>query len=225
MTLRYLNFNTHTFRNVNVSFLIKLTDTKDIWLFNCIEGSQFNFSSQSFRISNLSKIIIPSLHISSISGLLGLLSTLNLTGRVKPLHIYAPINLSYYLDLGKKYSKTNFGYVLYIHTLKTGLMINHYNCRIYTLNLNSVYEFFIVQSRQPGTFSLLEARNNYIVPGPLYGKLKKGLSFLFSDGFILNGSHFTCSIFIGSQIYCLFSLFYSRKLFESTKKSRLILFM
>nr|ARW60527.1 ribonuclease Z [Polysiphonia sp.] len=225
MILRYLNLDTYILKNTNISFLIKLPAVKDIWLFNCSEGSQFNLLSQSFKINNLSKIIIPNLHISSISGLLGLLSTLNLVGRIKALHIYAPIELKYYLDLGKKYSKTNFSYVLYIHVLRTGLVINQYDCRIYTLNHNNLYEFFIIQSEQYGTFCLDKARNNYLLPGPLYGKLKKGFSFLLPDGFILNGYQLTSLNAIGCQICCLFSLFYSRKVFESIQKSRVILLM
>nr|YP_009393233.1 ribonuclease Z [Symphyocladiella dendroidea]ARW61795.1 ribonuclease Z [Symphyocladiella dendroidea] len=225
MILRYLNFNTYILKSPNISFLIKLPTIKDIWVFSCIEGSQFNFLKQSFKINNISKIIIPNLHISNISGLLGLLSTLNLTGRTKSLHIYAPIDLQYYLDLGKKYSKTNFSYMLYIHVLKTGLIINQYSCRIYALNCHGCYEFFIIQSEQHGTFYLDKARNNYLLPSPLYGKLKKGLSFLFLDGFILSGSNFTSCNALGSQISCLFSSFYSRRAFESINNTRLILFM
>nr|WGH13763.1 Ribonuclease Z [Lophurella pseudocorticata] len=223
--LRYLYFDTYIANNSNISFLIKLSVIKDIWLFNCIEGSQFNFLNQGFKINNISKIIIPNLHISSISGLLGLLSTLNLIGRTKSLHIYAPIDLKYYLDLGKKYSKTNFSYILYIHVLKTGLIINQYGCRIYSLNYCNCYQFFIIQSEQYGTFYLDKAKNNYILPGPLYGKLKKGFTFLFPDGFVLNGSHFTSSNVLGCQISCLFSSFYTRKVFESMYNARLILFM
>nr|YP_010850750.1 Ribonuclease Z [Lophurella mutabilis]WGH13565.1 Ribonuclease Z [Lophurella mutabilis] len=223
--LRYLYFDTYIANNTNISFLIKSPAIKDIWLFNCIEGSQFNFLNQGFKLNNISKIIIPNLHISSISGLLGLFSTLNLIGRTKSLHIYAPIDLKYYLDLGKKYSKTNFSYILYIHVLKTGLIINQYGCRIYSLNYCNCYQFFITQSEQSGTFYLDKAKSNYLLPGPLYGKLKRGFSFLFPDGFILNGFYFTSSNILGCQISCLFSSFYTRSAFESMYNARLILFM
>nr|YP_010619783.1 Ribonuclease Z [Symphyocladia marchantioides]WAX03796.1 Ribonuclease Z [Symphyocladia marchantioides] len=225
MILRYLNFDTYIITSPNISFLIKLPAIKDIWVFSCIEGSQFNFLNQGFKINNVSKIIVPNLHISSISGLLGLLSTLNLTGRKKSLHIYAPVDLQYYLDLGKRYSKTNFSYILYIHVLKTGLIINQYGCRIYALNYHGGYEFFIIQSEQHGTFYLDKARDNYLLPSPLYGKLKKGFSFVFPDGFILSGSNFTSFSTLGCQISCLFSSFYSRRVVESINNNRLILLM
>nr|YP_009654296.1 ribonuclease Z [Pleurostichidium falkenbergii]QCH39583.1 ribonuclease Z [Pleurostichidium falkenbergii] len=223
--MRYLNSNAYFLKKVNISFLIKLPAVKDVWLFNCIEGSQSNLLSQSFKINNLSKIIIPDLHISSISGLLGLLSTLNLIGRIKALHIYAPIDLKHYLDLGKKYSKTSFSYILYIHSLHNGLIINEYSCRIYAINHHDIYEFFIVRPEKHGTFHLDKAKQNYLLPGPLYGKLKKGFSFLFPDGFILNGYHFTSSNIPGYQICCLFSSFYRRKIVESIRVSRVVLFI
>jgi len=223
MILRYLDSDTYILKKVNISVLIKLPSFKEIWLFNCSEGAQFNLLNQSFKLSNLSKIIIPNLHISSVSGLLGLLSTLNLMGRTKSLHIYAPIGLKYYLDLGKKYSKTNFSYILYIHILKTGLIINHYGCRIYALESYQNYSFVIVQLEQYGTFYLDKARSNYLLPGPLYGKLKKGCSFLLPDGCILHGYHFTSSNLLGFQVCSLSSSFYKKSLTQTIKMSRIVL--
>nr|YP_009395712.1 ribonuclease Z [Herposiphonia versicolor]ARW64692.1 ribonuclease Z [Herposiphonia versicolor] len=225
MMLRYLDSDTYVLKKMNISLLLKLPSFKDTWLFNCSEGSQFNLLNNSFKINNLSKIILPNLHISSISGLLGLLSTLNLMGRIKSLHIYAPIGLKYYLDLGKKYSKTNFSYILYIHILTKGLIINHYGYRVYVSQFNAVYEFFIIQSEKYGTFNLDRAKRNYLLPGPLYGKLKQGFIFVLPDGFILNGSQFTSSNILGSQVSCLSSPFYRRSLIQIICKSRIILLM
>ncbi len=225
MILRYLDSDTYILKKVNISVLIKLASFKEIWLFNCSEGAQFNLLNQNFKISNLSKIIIPNLHISSISGLLGLLSTLNLMGRTKSLHIYAPIGLKYYLDLVKKYSKTNFSYMLYIHILHTGLIINHCSCRIYGFQYYQNYSFIIVQSEHYGTFYLDKARLNYLSPGPLYGKLKKGSSFLFPDGSILDGHNLTSSNSLGFQACCLFSSFYKNNLIQTIKMSRILLFV
>ena len=225
MIFCYLNLNAYAVEKAHMSFLIKLPTVKDTWLFNCSEGSQSNILQQSLKINNLSKIIIPNLHIFSVSGLLGLLSTLNLIGRIKSLHIYAPIELKYYLDLGKKYSKTNFNYVLYIHVLTTGLIVNQYGCRLYAVNYKHCYEFYVVQSEQCGTFFLNKARNNNLLPGPLYGKLKKGFSFLMPDGFTLNGYILTSSNVLGSELRCLFSSFYRKSVFESIKCSRIVLWM
>nr|YP_009394469.1 ribonuclease Z [Vertebrata thuyoides]ARW63031.1 ribonuclease Z [Vertebrata thuyoides] len=224
MILRYLDFYSYIFRKKSTSFLFKLPSVKDTWLFNCTEGSQCNFLNQNLKINNLSKIIIPNLHILNISGLFGLLSTLNLTGRVKSLHIYAPLGLRYYLDLGKKYSRTNFSYMLYVHVLKTGLIINQYDCRIYALKFFHNYEFFLVQSEKYGTFYLDKAKSNNLIPGPTYGKLKKGSSFLLADGFILDGSSLTSPNRLGYYTFCIYLPFYRKKFPDIIKKYDFTLF-
>lgn len=215
MVLSYLSANYYFVYKFSIIMLIKLSSFKDLWIFNCAEGCQFNVVNLGFKLNNISKIIIINLHINNISGLLGLLSSLNLIGRTKSLHLYGPVDLKYYLDLGKKYSRTNFNYVVYLHVLKTGLIVNNYGCRIYALRSRSSFEFIIIRSEQCGTFFLDKARSNYLAPGPLYGKLKKGISLLLPDGFILNGIHFTSSNITGSHVDCSINSFYRRKFIEN----------
>ena len=225
MIVRYLDLDAYVVRKNNISFFIKLSSFKDIWLFNCTEGCQFDFLNKNLKINHLTKIIVPNLHISSISGLLGLLSTLNVLGRIKSLHIYAPADLKYYLDLGKKYSKTNFSYVVYIHILKTGLIVNQCDFRVYAFNYFGSYEFLIIQSEFHGTFSLDKAKANYLWPGPLYGKLKKGFNFITPDGLVLSGCNFTLSKALGYQVCCLFSFLYRKKVCSISQFSRIIPFV
>nr|YP_010951880.1 Ribonuclease Z [Laurencia obtusa]WMP12819.1 Ribonuclease Z [Laurencia obtusa] len=225
MVLCYLNSNLYVVQKSNISLLIKLSSFRDIWIFNCTEGCQFNIVTQGFKINNVSKIILTSLHINNISGLLGLLSSLNLIGRTKSLHLYGPVNLRYYLDLGKKYSRTNFNYVIYLHILKTGLIINHYGCRIYAFYSKSGFEFIMLRPEQYGTFFLDKARCNYLAPGPLYGKLKKGMSFLLPDGFTLDGVRLTSQNVIGSHLSCLTDNFYCRIAIENVSNGNILLLL
>nr|AZL88067.1 Rnz [Harveyella mirabilis] len=226
MIFRYLNNKFDIIKQKNISFIIKSSVIKEIWLFNCIEGCQFYFFYHKLKINNLSKIIISNLHINNISGLLGLLSTLNLIGRIRSLHIYAPIDLKYYLDLGKKYSKTNFSYIIYIHSLQTGLIINQYSFRIYAFNNydSNQYEFIITESEQYGMFLLNKAIINYLSPGLLYAELKKGDNFLFPDGVMLDGESFTSIGMLGNEVCMFLSCFYKRRFFENTLHNRIILF-
>lgn len=223
MILRYLDTCVVFIKQSKTSFIIKLATLKDIWVFNCIEGCQFNVLSQNFKINKLSKIIITDLHISNISGLLGLLSSLNLIGRVRSLHIYAPINLKHYLDLGKKYSHTNFGYKVYLHALTTGLIISYYNYRMYAFLHKNQYEFIVDQAEQYGAFFLNKAQSNYLMPSPLYGKLKKGSSFLLPDGFILDGNKLTSANILGKELCFFISCYYKRKMIENDLFSRIVL--
>jgi len=224
MIFRYLDHNVNSFDQSFTNFVLKLFDYKDIWLFNCSEGCQFSILSQDFKINNLSKIIITDLHISNISGLLGLLSSLNLTGRVKSLHIYAPIGLKYYLDLGKKYSHTNFNYIVYVHVLKTGLIISHSKCYVYAfINNKNRNQFIFVQSKQSGTFFLSKAKKNNLNPGPIYGRIKKGANFLFPDGFVLDGTNFASESLQGNKLSIFAYFYYTRISFENSLTAKIVL--
>nr|YP_009393019.1 ribonuclease Z [Bostrychia moritziana]ARW61581.1 ribonuclease Z [Bostrychia moritziana] len=216
MIFRYLSTGIYSFKKSNHSFLIKQAFCKDVLIFNCSEGCQINLLNQGFKINNLSKIIVADLHINNISGLLGLLSSLNLIGRTKSLHIYIPCDLKYYVDLGKKYSHTNFNYVVYFHVLKTGLIINSSSYRFYTFFYKRSYVFVFMQLEKYGTFFFNIARKNYLNAGPLYGKLKEGHSFLFSDGFVLDGTKLTQKNLVGQQLSIFKSFFYYRHYFENS---------
>ena len=141
MEINCLSNSINNFQYSNTSFIIQFFTFKDIWVFNCYEGCQYFIINNQFKINNISKIILTDLHINNMSGLLGLLSSLNLIGRRKCLHIYGPKDLLYYLDLGKKYSHTNFNYIIYIHILTTGLIINYSQYRLYAFENYCQYEF------------------------------------------------------------------------------------
>lgn len=224
MEISYLNKSLDYFKNLNSSFILKLAAFKDLWIFNCCDGCQYNISDKGLKINNMSKIIITDLHINNISGLLGLLSSLNLIGRIKALHIYGPIGLKYYLDLGKKYSQTDFNYIVYIHILKTGLVINHYQYRIYVFINCNQYEFIVIQLEQYGTFLLNMAKDNYLIPGPLYGQLKKGSIFILPDGFIFNGYSFTTLNILGKQFSFFLNRYCNRRILENSLLSNIILY-
>jgi len=222
--LFYLDFHAYIFRKKNASLLIKLPLVKDTWLLNCTEGVQFNFLSHGLKINNLLQIIIPELHILSISGLMGLLSTLNLTGRNKPLHIYAPFGLKSYLNFGKKYSRTNFSYVIYIHVLDNGIIIDQNDYCLYALKYHKLYEFLIVKSEVYGTFDLTKAKNNNLIPGPIYSRLKQGCTFLAPDGSIMDGYCLTSCNTLGFQMSCISSYFYRKNFFKVLDNNNFTLF-
>nr|YP_009391161.1 ribonuclease Z [Dipterocladia arabiensis]ARW59305.1 ribonuclease Z [Dipterocladia arabiensis] len=210
MEINCLNNSISNFNYLNTSFVIQFLTFKDIWMFNCYEGCQYIVTNNKLKINNISKIIITDLHINNMSGLLGLLSSLNLIGRTKSLHIYGPKDLAFYLDLSKKYSHTNFNYIIYIHILTTGLIINYYHYRLYAFKNDNQYEFIIMQLEQYGTFILSKAKKNYVIPGPMYGKLKQGLKFVLPDGLILDGKKFTSFNLFGTQVSLILNRSYRR---------------
>lgn len=207
---------------VQVSFALKFTNTRDIWLFNCNEASQQSVVMQNIKLSQLSKIIITNLHMDNISGLLGLLSSLSLSNRVQALHIYAPLSLVQYIKLGKKYAQTNFRYGLYIHILHTSLVITNAMYNLYVFASTFHFKAILICKEKYGKFNLVKAQNFKLMSGPIYGKLKYGNNFLLPDGFILHGYSFSAKNHAGNKVVCFVNKYHTRYAIEITNQSQLI---
>nr|YP_007878142.1 conserved hypothetical plastid protein [Calliarthron tuberculosum]AGA63753.1 conserved hypothetical plastid protein [Calliarthron tuberculosum] len=206
------------------SFLIKLDQLGQIWLFNCYEGCQHILAKKKIKISQITKIVITELSIQKISGLLGLLSSLSLNTKIDKIDIYGPKGLEYYLLLGRKYSQTSFRYRLYFHIISTGLIISNDFVKLYACinNLNYLYfDYYIITKEVPGRFNLNEALIYKVPIGPLYGQLKKGVNFILPDGYILYGNSFTQSYNLGIKVAFL-NNDCNRSTIENTKYSTYI---
>ena len=63
-------------------------------LFDCGEGTQMQLARYKIRRSRINHIFISHLHGDHYFGLIGLLSSLHLNGRIKPMKIFAPAALA-----------------------------------------------------------------------------------------------------------------------------------
>nr|YP_009546384.1 hypothetical protein [Gelidium gabrielsonii]AYO27732.1 hypothetical protein [Gelidium gabrielsonii] len=202
---------------ISKSFALKLIQSKEIWLFNCQEGCQHNLIKKNLKINNISKIIFTKLDTDNISGLIGLLSSLNLIGRKENIQIYSPEGIDNYLDLSKKYSQTNFKYKIYIYQLQTGLVIKEYNYKLYIFIKNKEYALYLISREKYGQFKLKKADIFYLIEGPLYGQLKQDNCFLLPDGTIIQGNYFKNKNMTGKQIALIKHKYHTRTQNEASK--------
>ena len=82
------------------------------FLIDCGEGTQQQLLKNSIRAQKIDYIFISHLHGDHYLGLIGLLSSLHLNGRSKPVTVFAPAPLQEILDLNFKYSETTLRYPL-----------------------------------------------------------------------------------------------------------------
>lgn len=228
MEISYL-YNKNIFNQERYScFALKLSRSKDIWLFNCSEGCQNYCTQAQIKISQISKIIITELKINNISGLIGLLSSLSLINRKKNICIYGPLGIEKYLYLIKKYSKTNFKYNLYVFILQTGILINIKTSLIY-LYINFIkkqsYEFIIINNEKQYQFNLIKAKAFQVLSGPLYGELKKCFNFVLPDGLILNGYKFIKINEIGKKLALTSFKYHTRQFKQANNQSNFCYFI
>lgn len=147
---------------------------------------------------------------------------MSLINRDKALHIYSPQGLYKYIQLGKKYSQTNFRYNLYFHNLKSGLIVHHTWHNIYAFTYKAKFEFFIISTEKFGKFKLSKAKIFNLIKGPLYGKLKKGIDILLPDGLILNGDSFRDKNNSGIKVYFIYNIYIKRIAIELSVKSYIL---
>lgn len=213
------------YMNINyVSFIIKFITLKEIWLVNCGQGCQHLLIDYKIKANQISKIFITNLHSDNISGLLGILSSLNLMKRIEPIYIYGPDGLQDYLDLGKKYSRTNFAYLLCIDIidLYTKVIINHLNYKLYSMLCNNHYELCFIELEIPGKFILDKVKHFNLLPGPLYGRLKKSCIFILPDGLVLKGNKFIVYANKGMKLSVLLGKYHTRLAIENSLNSMII---
>lgn len=97
-TSQFLNINEHFF------------------LLDCGEGTQMQLLRYKLKASKINHIFISHLHGDHYFGLIGLLSSQHLQGRVNPLHVYGPAELEEILNIQFKYSQTELKFPLIFHT-------------------------------------------------------------------------------------------------------------
>ncbi len=90
------------------------------YLIDCGEGTQMQMRRYGQKIQKMESIFISHLHGDHYFGLPGLLGTMHLLGRVKPLNIYAPEGLQEILELQHHHSETFLKFPLHFHTLRPG---------------------------------------------------------------------------------------------------------
>nr|AYR06355.1 hypothetical protein [Renouxia sp.] len=196
------------YQYVDSSFVIKIENLKQIWLFNCCEGCQHLLAQKKLKISQIAKIIITELTVRNVSGLLGLLSSLSLSTRISKLDIYGPRGLIQYIVSGCKYSQTSFHYVISVYKIKTGPVIVNNFCQLYAFSdkfSSLCFQYIIITSERAGRFNVYKAAGNRISLGPLYNKLKLGSTFILPDGSVMPGTKFIKNYYLGHKISLVFN--------------------
>jgi len=160
-----------------------------MFLFDCGEGAQMRFRQAQLRFRPLSRIFISHLHGDHVTGLMGLLMSLQMAERTDPVALYGPPGLRDYVLSSKRFLHTQFGYELLIHEQdQAGLLCDEpeyiVECaplehRLLTLG------FALTEKTRPGVFNVAEAHRLGIPEGPLYGKLQRGETILLDDGRVI----------------------------------------
>lgn len=109
------------------------------FLIDCGEGTQIQLRKFGVKLNSIENIFISHLHGDHFFGLPGLISTLRLIGRTKPLHIYGPLGIKKAITLLLKLGDSWTNYDLCFHELNSKesiLLIENEKLKIETIPLN-----------------------------------------------------------------------------------------
>ncbi|TKC10318.1 ribonuclease Z [Pedobacter polaris] len=192
------------------------------YLIDCAEGTQQQLIKFGLKASKIDYIFISHLHGDHYFGLIGLLSSLHLNGRIKPLHIFAPKAIQEILELQFKHSDTNLKYELIyfaIDPTKSEVIFENNDVSVQTIILNHRIPCtgFKFTEKKRLRKLLIEKLEQDEIPIELYPLLKRGVDLDLPNGNVIKNIDYTTdSATPKSYAYCSDTL-YDSKYFESIR--------
>ena len=165
---------------------------REIFLFDCGEGSQTSFIAAGLGVNRPLKIFITHLHGDHVYGLPPLLYTLSLLGRSEPLEIYGPPGLAEFLRTSLLCGGRGLTYEVKVNEVRlcsTHVIVDsdEYVVRAGPAHHTITSFFYVFEEKpRPGRFNVEQAEKLGIPPGPLRKRLQKGFSVKLPSGRVVH---------------------------------------
>jgi len=171
-----------------------LNCNEKFYLIDCGEGTQQQLTKYNLKAARIDYIFISHLHGDHYFGLIGLLSSLHLNGRVKPMQIFGPKPLLEILEIQFKYSDTALRYPIEFFPIEADesrQIFENQDLVVKTIVLNHRIPTtgFVFQQKQRQRKLIKEKTDE--IPMVYYTALKKGIDVELPDGKILCSEEYT----------------------------------
>ena len=157
----------------------------DVILFDCGEGTQRQIQKSSLSYMQISTICITHFHGDHILGLPGLIQTMQLNDREKPLHIYGPQGIDVLIDQIVHLGYFSARFPIFAHELTDGDVVKSdgYMLKAVSVSHNVPALAYVFEEYQrPGKFNKVKALELGVPEGPLFSKLQKGKTVTLENG-------------------------------------------
>lgn len=167
-----------------------------LYLIDCGEGTQQQMLRFDVRASRIDHIFISHLHGDHYLGLVGLLSSMHLNGRKKPLKLFGPPQLKEVIDLQFKYSETHLQYDIEFtitNPNKAETIIANEDVIVETIPLDHriACTGFLFREKKRLRKLLKDELERIGVPVEVYTSLKKGADYTNPEGKIYKNDTLT----------------------------------
>ncbi|WP_342328030.1 ribonuclease Z [Pedobacter sp. FW305-3-2-15-E-R2A2] len=173
-----------------------LNCNEKFYLIDCGEGTQQQLIKYGFKASKIDFVFISHLHGDHYFGLIGLLSTMHLNGRIKPIKIFGPAALMEILDLQFKHSETVLRYPLEFVPITADepqLIFENSDLTVSTIVLNHRIPCtgFVFKEKKRLRKVIVEKLEEENIPLEYYPLLKRGVDLTLPDGTVLLNKDYT----------------------------------
>jgi ribonuclease Z len=155
----------------------------ELLLFDAGEGMQRNFIKAGLGMNRKMKIFISHMHADHCVGLLGLLQTMALQGREKPIDVYGQPRVKEFWDENRRIINFGLTFEVNVHVIKNeGVVIKEDEYQVTCCEaLHSIpsLAYCLEEFDRPGEFDVKEAKKLGIPEGELYSKLQHGQDIVF----------------------------------------------
>jgi ribonuclease Z len=166
------------------------------FLIDCGEGTQLQLRKNKIRPRHFDHIFISHLHGDHYLGLFGLLSSLHLYNRNKPMHVFCPSQLKEIIELQLKASDTRLTYELIFHELAgkdVRLLLETNEATVYSFPMNHripCWGFKFVEKQRPRSIKR-EKISEYNIPFVKIDDIRNGADFTTEKGKIISNEELT----------------------------------
>jgi ribonuclease Z len=171
-----------------------ITMDEHLFLVDCGEGTQTQMTKYKIRRSKINHIFISHLHGDHYFGLIGLITSMGLLGRLQELHLFAPAALKEIIDLQLKVADTKLPFTLHFHSLQEeGIIMADNKVEISCFKVYHRIECWGFSFRQIKPLRRInpEKAKSYDVPSSFFEKLKWGQDYIAKDGSLIKNEWVT----------------------------------
>ncbi|MGC8661407.1 MAG: ribonuclease Z [Nitrososphaeria archaeon] len=146
-------------------------------MFDCGEGSQRQMLYAGLNPMKLKAVFITHMHFDHIMGLVGLLMTMGLLNRTKPLTVVGPKGLGKMINFFERELYMNHEYELIFRSAEPGKVYEEGEVSVEAeraLHSTESFSYKVVHAKKKRKFHIERARELGIPQGPLWGKLQVG---------------------------------------------------
>jgi ribonuclease Z len=175
----------------------------ELLLFDAGEGMQRNFIRAGLGMNKPMKIFVTHMHADHCVGLLGLLQTMSLQGRLNVVNIYGQRKLAEFLTENMRIINFGLQFDINMHTIDyEGVVVKEKDYQITcceSKHLVPSVSYCLNEFDRPGIFNISKAKRFQIPEGELYSKLQHGQDITYK-GKLIRSSEMTGPARAGRKI-------------------------